>query len=75
MVDKVELEGPIDQALGSTAPKAKETPTTSTAHPLDEVFRVNHLLQIEDLDWTRQLKQVVSNLLIFIIGNPKQDSK
>ena len=65
MVDKVELEGPIDQALGSTAPEAKETPTTSTAHPLDEVFRVNHLLQIEDLDWTRQLKQVVSNLLIF----------
>ena len=26
----------------------------------DEVHRVNKLLAIEDLDWTRQLKQVVS---------------
>ena len=65
MADKVESEDPSGQKSGSTAPEAKEIPTTSTAHTMDEVFRVNHLLQIEDLDWTRQLKQAVSNLLLF----------
>ena len=65
MADKVEAEDPIGPKSEPTAPEAKESPSTSTAHPMDEVFRVNHLLQIEDLDWTQQLKQMVSNFLLF----------
>ena len=31
----------------------------SSSYPMDEVFRVNRLLQIENMDWTHQLKQTV----------------
>ena len=35
----------------------------SPSCPMDEVFRVNRLLQIEDLDWTHQLEQAVCGFL------------
>ena len=41
-------------------PEGEAVAGTSTEHPLDEVFRVNRLLQIENLDWTHQLEQAVS---------------
>ena len=51
------------QAKPATA-KAEETPSSSTAPSMDEVFRVNRLLQIEDLDWKRQLQQAVTNFFL-----------
>ena len=76
MADKTEQKDLTEQesepvapevAEGSepVAPEVAEAPAPSTAYPMDEVFRVNHLLQIEDLDRTQQLKQAVSNFLIF----------
>ena len=50
MAEKAEASIKEEPKLGSAA--AKE--------PMDEVFRVNHLLQIKDLDWKRQLQQAVS---------------
>ena len=56
--------GPIEQNLGSNVPEVGGSMSTSSTHPMDEVFHVNGLLQIEDLDWTRQLKQAVSNFQV-----------
>ena len=67
MVEKAEQKDPVEQESELTAPEAAEAPAPSTAYPMDEVFRVNCLLQIEDLDWTRQLKQAVSSFQIFYI--------
>ena len=61
MADKVEQKDPTEQESKPAAPEAAEAPAPSTAYPMDEVFRVNRLLQIEDLDWTHQLKQAVSS--------------
>ena len=54
----------IEKASQSIAPEAEGTSASSTAQPMDDVFRVNCLLQIEDLDCTCQLQQVISNFLI-----------
>ena len=67
MAEKAEQKDPAEQESEHIAPEAAEAPAPSTAYPMDEVFRVNHLLQIEDLDWTRQLKQAVSVFQIFYI--------
>ena len=56
MAEKSEQRDPVKQELEHIVPEAAEAPAPSTAYPMDEVFRVNRLLQIEDLDWTRQLK-------------------
>ena len=64
MSEEAKSMGPTGQKSESNVPEAEESTSTSTAHPMDEVFCVNRLLQIEDLDWTRQLKQAVSNFLI-----------
>ena len=56
--------GSTEQKWESSVPEAGESTSTSSAHPMDEVFCVNRLLQIEDLDWTCQLKQVASNFRI-----------
>ena len=37
----------------------------SSAFPEDKVFRVNKLLQIENMDWSHQLKQAVRGFTIF----------
>ena len=65
MVDKTEQNDLTEQESEPVAPEVAEAPAPSTAYPMDEVFRVNRLLQIEDLDRTQQLKQAVSNFLIF----------
>ena len=64
MLEEAILTGPTGQKSESNVPEAEESMSTSQTHPMDEVFRVNQLLQIEDLDWTCQLKQVVNNFLI-----------
>ena len=64
MLEEAKSTGSTEQKLESSVPEAGESTSTSSAHPMDEVFRVNRLLQIEDLDWTRQLKQAVSNFQI-----------
>ena len=67
MAEKTERKDPVEQESEHIAPEAAEAPAPSTAYPMDEVFRVNRLLQIEDLDWTRQLKQAVSSFQILYI--------
>ena len=67
MADKTEQKDPIIQEAEPVAPEASEAAASSSVYPMDEVFLVNHLLQIEDLDWTQQLKQAVSNFLIFVV--------
>ena len=64
MSEEVKSTGSSGQNLESNVPEAGESMSTSSTHPMDEVFRVNRLLQIKDLDWTRQLKQAVSNFRI-----------
>ena len=64
MSEEVKSTGFTGQNLGSNVPEAGGSTSTSSTHPMDEVFHVNRLLQIEDLDWTRQLKQAVSNFRI-----------
>ena len=49
MADKTEQKNPVEQESELIAPGAAEALAPSTAYPMDEVFRVNHLLQIEDL--------------------------
>ena len=61
MLEERKSTGPTEQHLGPDAPEVGGSTSTPSTHPMDEVFRVNRLLQIEDLDWTRQLKQAVSN--------------
>ena len=56
MSEEAKSIGPTEQTSESTVPEAEESTSTSTAHPMDEVFRVNRLLQIDYLDWTSQLK-------------------
>ena len=67
MAEKAEQKDPVEQESEHIASEAAEASAPSTAYPMDEVFRVNRLLQIEDLDWTRQLKQAVSSFQIFHI--------
>ena len=38
--------GSTGQNLGSNVPEAGGSMSTSSTHPMDEVFRVNQLLQI-----------------------------
>ena len=38
--------GPTGQKLEYSVPEAEESTSTSTAHPMDEVFRINQSLQI-----------------------------
>ena len=38
----------------------------SSADRMDEVFRVNKLLQIKNMDWTRQLEQVVCGFYFYV---------
>ena len=64
MSEEVKSTGSTGQKLESNVPEAGESTSTSSTHPMDEVFHVYRLLQIEDLDWTRQLKQAVSNFRI-----------
>ena len=64
MLEEAKSTGPTGQKSESNVPEAEESTSTSAAHPMDEVFRVNRLLQIEDLDWMHQLKQAISNFLI-----------
>ena len=63
-----ELEG--EQPLVMDLPTGEDVPSQpsvveqgeagpSTTSPEDEVFRVNRLLQIENMDWSRKLKQAV----------------
>ena len=61
MLEEIKSTGSTGQNLGSNVPEVGGSTSTSSTHPMDEVFCVNRLLQIEDLDWTRQLKQAVSN--------------
>ena len=61
MSEESKSMGPTEQHLGPDVPEVGGSTSTPSTHPMDEVFRVNRLLQIEDLDWTRQLKQAVSN--------------
>ena len=61
MSEESKSTGPTEQHLGPDVPEVGGSTSTPSTHPMDEVFRVNRLLQIEDLDWTRQLKQAVSN--------------
>ena len=61
MSEESKSTGPTEQHLGPDVPEAGGSTSTPSTHPMDEVFHVNRLLQIEDLDWTRQLKQAVSN--------------
>ena len=67
MAEKSEQKDPVEQESEHIVPESAEASASSTAYPMDEVFRVNRLLQIEDLDWTRQLKQAVSSFQIFYI--------
>ena len=67
MSEEAKSMGSSEQKLESSVPEAGESMSTSSAHPMDEVFHVNRLLQIEDLDWTRQLKQAVSNFPNIIV--------
>ena len=53
--------GPTEQHLGPDVSEAGGSTSTPSTHPMDEVFRVNRLLQIEDWDCMHQLKQAVSN--------------
>ena len=61
MSEESKSTGPTEQHSGPDVPEAGGSTSTPSTHPMDEVSRVNRLLQIEDLDWTRQLKQAVSN--------------
>lgn len=76
-----ELEG--EKPLVMDLPTGEAAPTQpsvveqgeagpSTTFPEDEVFRVNRLLQIENMDWSRQLKQAVCGFQIFMsrVGFP-----
>ena len=63
MVEKAETTDKTDPKPGLAAADTKEPPTSSTAPPMDEVSRVNRLLQIEDLHWKQQLQQAVSGSL------------
>ena len=67
MAEKSEQRDPVKQESEHIVPEAAEAPAPSTAYPMDEVFRVNHLLQIEDLNWTHQLKQAVSSFRIYFL--------
>ena len=65
-VPELEGEGPLvmDLPAGEAAPTQPSVVEQgeagpSTTFPEDEVFRVNRLLQIENMDWSRQLKQAV----------------
>ena len=53
----------MDLPTGETAPSQPSVVEQGTAGPSsfpeDEVFRVNKLLQIESMDWSRQLEQAV----------------
>ena len=40
----------------------------SSVYPMDEVFRVNRLLQIENMDWSCQLEQAVRNFQFLCQG-------
>ena len=64
MSEESKSTGSTEQNLGSNVPEAGGSMSTSSTHPMDEVFRVNRLLQIEDLDWTHQLKQAVSDFKV-----------
>ena len=64
MSEEVKSTGSTGQNLGSNVLEAGGSTSTSSTHPMDEVFRVNRLLQIEDLDWTHQLKQAVSDFRV-----------
>ena len=65
MADKVEQKDPIEQEWKPVTPEVADAPAPSMAYPMDKVFWVNRLLQIEDLDLTWQLKQAISNFLNF----------
>ena len=56
MAEKAEITDQTDPKARSATTEAEETPSSSTAPSMDDVFRVNRLLQIEDLDWKRQLQ-------------------
>ena len=65
-VPELEEERPLvmDLPTGETAPTQPSVVEQgaagpSSTFPEDEVFRVNKLLQIENMDWSRQLKQAV----------------
>ena len=49
------------QDIPSTQPPGEDEGAAgpSSSYPMDEVFRVNQLLQIENMDWAHQLKQAV----------------
>ena len=49
------------QNVPSTQPSGEDEGAAgpSSSYLMDEVFRVNRLLQIENMDWARQLKQAV----------------
>ena len=64
MSEEVKSTGSTGQNLGSNVPEVGASTTSSSTHPMDEVFCVNRLLQIEDLDWIRQLKEAVSNFRV-----------
>ena len=64
MSEEIKSTGFTGQNLGSNVPAVGGSTPTSSTHPMDEVFRVNQLLQIEDLNSTCQLKQAVSNFRV-----------
>ena len=69
MAEKVKSTGDTDPQAKPATAKAEETPSSSTAPSMDEVFRVNRLLQIKDLDWKRQLQQAVTNFYLCSSGS------
>ena len=50
---------PTEEAASTQPAVEQGVAGPSSTFPEDEVFRVNKLLQIENMDWSRQLKQAV----------------
>ena len=72
---ELEEERPLvmDLPAGEAAPTQPSvaeqgTADPSSTFPKDEVFRVNKLLQIENMDWSRQLRASGTWFLIFMLN-------
>ena len=57
------------QDVPSTQPPGEDEGAAgpSSSYLMDEVFRVNRLLQIENMDWAHQLKQAVRGFQVSLL--------
>ena len=61
-------EPPQEVTTTQPSEEGEGTAGPSSAYPMDEVFRVNRLLQIENMDWSCQLEQAVCGFSILCQG-------